>query len=112
PIYQYLLLAPGRYALDGRGRTDLESWLGLQWGLYCIDRAGRDMRQLARSERLVGSANWSLFHEEFSVPVDCPVQVIRLELAHPPRDAPAAGNVAARLKGKVWFDDMSLRFLD
>jgi len=112
PIAQYLLLAPGRYLLEGRGRTDLETWLGLQWGLYCLDRPGREPRQLARSDRFIGSVDWRDFREEFAVPQDCPVQSLRLELGNPRRDATAPGNVVVRLKGRIWFDDLRVRILD
>jgi tetratricopeptide (TPR) repeat protein len=106
PLYQYLVLWPGRYRLQGRGRSDLDSWLGLQWGLYCQDAAGREPRQLARSERFVGALDWRVFQQEFEVPADCVAQVLRLELANPRSDAAAPGAVVVRLRGTVWFDDL------
>ena len=104
PVYQYLMLNPGTYRFEGRGRTDLESWLGLQWGVYCNDAPGREPRQLAHSDRFVGSVDWRDFRQDFAVPKDCPVQLLRLELANPKRDANTAGAVVVRLKGRVWFD--------
>ena len=113
PVYQYLMLFPGTYRFDGRGRADsLSSWLGLQWGLYCRDAKGGDARQLARSEPLVGSADWSYFSHDFTLGKDCPVQVLRLELANPQRDAKSAGSVAIRLRGGLWFDDLRVRSVD
>ncbi len=113
PAQQYLMLFPGRYRFEGRGRADgLETWLGVQWGLYCLSEAGNESRQLARSDRFLGSTQWEDFHEDFAVPKDCPVQVLRLELANPRRDATSPGNVAARLRGTLWFDDFRVRSLD
>jgi hypothetical protein len=113
PVQQYLMLFPGRYKLEGRGRSDgLETWLGVQWGLYCLEQAGKDGRQLARSDRFRGMTNWVEFAEDFTVPRDCGAQVLRLELANPRRDADVPGNVAARLNGSVWFDDFRVRSLD
>lgn len=105
PVYQYLMLPPGRYRFEGMGRPEgLETWVGLQWGLYCA--AGEPQRQLAKSTRFLGSDDWSAFQEEFAVDADCSLQVLRLELANPRRDADRPGAVAARLRGVVWFDDL------
>ncbi len=112
PIRQYLMLSSGPHRLEGRVRSDLESWLGLQWGIYCHDRSGREPRQLARTERFAGSADWAGFGAEFVVPKDCPVQLLRLELANPQPAAAAPGAVAVRLKGTAWFDDLRIRILD
>jgi len=112
PIMQYLLLAPAQYLLEGRARAEIETWIGLQWGLYCLDRAGRAARQLARTDRFIGSTGWRAFREAFTVSADCPVQVLRLELGNPRRDAGTPGNVVSRLNGRVWFDDLRVRFLD
>jgi tetratricopeptide (TPR) repeat protein len=113
PIYQYLTLSPGRYRLQGMGRPEgLETWLGVQWGLYCMPEAGKEPRQLAKSDRFLGSEDWLNFHQEFAVPGGCSVQILRLELANPRRDAETPGAVAARLRGTVWFDDIKVIALD
>jgi hypothetical protein len=113
PIYQYLTLSPGRYRFEGIGRADgLDTWLGLQWGLYCLPEGNKAPRQLTRSERFLGSLEWAEFLHEFSVAEDCPVQILRLELANPRRDAEAPGNVAVRLRGALWFDDLKVVALD
>ena len=112
PVYQYLLLSPGPYRLEGRGRADLESWLGLQWGIYCNDPPQRQPRQLARSVGFTGPLSWRDFRVEFVVPKDCPVQLLRLELANPNRDASAPGAVVVRLQGTVWFDDLRVQALE
>jgi hypothetical protein len=112
PVFQYLMLGPGRYRFEGRGRTDLETWLGLQWGIYCRDATGRESRQLALSERFIGAVDWIDFRRDFEVPKDCPVQILRLELAAPKRDASVLGNVAVRLRGRIWFDDLRVNAIE
>lgn len=109
PVYQYTMLYPGNYRLEGRARSDaLDSWLGLQWGLYCQDAPGREPRQLARSDSYLGSSEWTDFHQDFVVPRNCPVQILRLELANPRRDAPTPGTAPIRLRGSIWFDDLRI----
>ncbi len=114
PLYQYLMLFPGKYRFDGKGRADgLSSRLvGVQWGLYCHDAKGGQGPQLARSDPLMGSADWAYFQQEFVVTKDCPVQLLRLELANLQRDAKSGGNVAIRMRGGVWFDDLRVRIVD
>ena len=112
PVFQHLMLVPGRYRLEGRARSELDAWLGLQWGLYCQERAGRATRQLAHTESFVGSPRWREFGRDFAVPANCPIQLLRLELANPKPGANAPGSVAIRLNGKVWFDDLRVRSVD
>ena len=113
PLQEYLLLSPGRYRFEGRGRPEgLNSWLGVQWGLYCHDANSSGTRQLAASDSFLGSSDWTDFHQDFVVSRDCPVQVLRLELANPRRDAKSGGSVAIRLRGSVWFDDLKVKILD
>jgi len=110
PLFQYLMLQPGAYRFEGQGRTDLESWLGLQWGIYCGQGAAeRELRQLTRTDRFIGSMDWRDFRHDFVVPGDCPVQVLRLELANPRRDATTPGAAIVRLKGRVWFDALDVQ---
>ncbi len=113
PIQQTLVLVPGRYRFEGRGRVErLESWLGLQWGVYCVDAGEATPRQLAHTRRFAGSSGWVDWSEDFTVPRDCPVQRLRLELANPREGVAAPGNVAARLSGDLWFDGLRIRGLD
>lgn len=113
PAQQYVMLAPGRYRFEGRGRADgLQTWLGVQWGLYCLPDGARGARQLARSGPFLATSGWEAWREDFAVPADCPVQLLRLELANPRRDAVTPGDVAARLDGAAWFDDFRVRSLD
>ena len=72
PVQQYLMLYPGRYRFEGRGRSDgLETWLGVQWGLYCLPASGKEPRQLARSGRFLASSDWEAWGDDFAVPGDC-----------------------------------------
>ncbi|MCC6869674.1 MAG: tetratricopeptide repeat protein [Burkholderiales bacterium] len=113
PIQQTLLLVPGRYRFEGRGRVDrLETWLGLQWGLYCVDSRDATPRELVHTRRFAGSSGWAGWGDDFVVPRDCPVQRLRLELANPLEGGAGPGDVAARLSGNVWFDDLRIRGID
>lgn len=113
PVYQYLMLLPGRYRLEGRSRSDgLETWLGVQWGIYCLAAGGKDGPQLMHTDRVLVPTEWETFNERFNVPGDCPVQVLRLELANPMKGADTPANVVARLRGVVWFDDFRVLSTD
>lgn len=113
PIYQNLMLAPGRYRLQGMGRSDaLETWLGLQWGVYCLTENGADAQQLVKTERFLRSSDWTDFAQDFVVPRGCTLQTLRLELANPRRDATTPGSVTVRLRGSLWFDDLKIVSLD
>jgi hypothetical protein len=84
----------------------------VQWGLYCVQGEGRTGRQLARSDRFRGTSDWVDFHDDFAVGKDCPVQLLRLELANPRQDVSTPEDVVTRLNGNVWFDDFRVRSLD
>jgi tetratricopeptide (TPR) repeat protein len=114
PIQQYLMLVPGaKYRFQGRGRADgLDTWIGVQWSLYCMQPEGNAGRLLATSDRFRGTSEWVEFHDDFTVPKDCPVQLLRFELANPKQDVAPPENVVTRLNGNVWFDDFAVRSLD
>jgi hypothetical protein len=113
PVQQYLVLAPGKYRFEGRGRADgLDTWIGVQWGLYCVKADSKTDRHLATSDRFRGTSEWVEFHDDFTVPKDCPVQLLRFELANPRQDISTPENVVTRLNGNVWFDDFRVRSLD
>ena len=113
PVQQLLLLFPGRYRFEGRGRAErLDTWLGVQWALVLPARS-RARAAATRAQRpFRGASGWESWDEAFTVPKDCPVQVLRLELANPRADADTPGNVAVRLQGTAWFDDFRVRGLD
>jgi len=112
PVQQTLLLEPGTYQLEGKAKSGLEAWLGMQWGVYCLDTLGRATRQLLRSDPFTGTTRWREFRHPFAVPADCPAQLLRLELASPKQGAAGPTDVAIRLKGKLWFDDIRVRIVD
>ena len=113
PVQQYLMLASGKYRFEARGRADgLDTWVGVQWGLYCLQDEGKVGRQLARGDRFRGTSEWVDFHDDFALGKDCPVQVLRLELANPRQDLSTPEDVVTRLNGNVWFDDFRVRSLD
>jgi hypothetical protein len=110
---QYLVLAPGKYRFEGRGRADgLDTWIGIQWGLYCLQADGNPGRRLATSDRFRGTSDWVDFHDDFVVPKDCQVQMLRFELAGAKQDLVTPENVVTRINGNVWFDDFRVRSLD
>lgn len=113
PVQQYLMLFPGRYRFEGRGRVDgLQTWLGVQWGLYCVPVPGGPPLQLTRAGGFMGSSGWEAFGGDFAVSANCPVQLLRLELANPRGAAEMDDQVTVRLRGSIWFDDLRVRSLD
>jgi len=113
PVQQYLVLVPGKYRFEGRGRADgLDTWVGVQWGLYCLQREGVPGHHLASSDRFRGTSDWVEFHGDFTVAKDCPVQLLRFELANPRQDLATPDDVVTRLNVTVWFDDFRVRSLD
>ena len=98
-LYQYLMLSPGKYLLQGRVRPDnLQAEQGMQWALYCLG----SKEPIAVSERFRGSEQWTRFRTEFDIPPEgCPVQTLRLELAGTIRlDFDASGT--------IWFDNLTI----
>lgn len=98
-LYQYLMLPPGDFHLQGRVRPDnLEAPQGMQWALWCVGAP----EPLAVSERFRGSTPWTRFRMPFSVPAEgCPVQMLRLELAGTVR-------LDFDANGTIWFDDLGI----
>jgi tetratricopeptide (TPR) repeat protein len=112
PIYQYLMLSAGRYRLEGIARAEaLETWVGLQWSVYCFGNIEDETRQLAKTDRFQGSSGWSAFRRDFAVPRSCSVQVLRLELASGREDA-SVNRGPVRLRGRLWFDDINVTAFD
>ena len=101
-LYQYLLLAPGRYRLTGYARADnLRLPGGLHWVLRCVDHG-----MLVTSEPFLGNFRWRSFKAEFMVPKQhCPAQELRLEMASGQQN-----NI--NVQGGLWFDEISVRRLD
>lgn len=113
PVQQYLMLPPGKYRFEGRGRADgLDTWVGVQWRLSCFQNERGATQHLSQSERFRGTSEWVVFRDDFTVPRDCPVQILRLELANPRADVATPDNVVTRLNGNVWFDDFRVTSTD
>ena len=113
PVQQLLMLAPGKYRFEGRGRADgLDTWIGVQWGLHCWLDENKVGRPLARGDRFRGTSDWVDFHYDFAIGKDCPVQVLRLELASTRPDVSTPEDVVTRINGNVWFDHFRVRSLD
>lgn len=97
-LYQYVLLPPGEYYLQGRVRPErLEAAQGMQWVLYCEG----NNQVLAKSDPFRGSDQWTRFRTGFVVGADCPVQKLQLELA---------GRIQLDydVNGAIWFDDIAI----
>lgn len=75
-VYQYLRLAPGDYVLSGEQRADgLQTENGILWRIICKEGSGST---LAVAPRLSGDAQWTRFDVRFSVPENCPTQMLYL----------------------------------
>jgi len=98
-LYQYLMLPPGRFYLQGRVRPDnLQAAQGMQWALYCLG----NNEPVAVTDRFRGSDQWTRFRTEFSIPPSgCPVQMLRLELAGTIR-------LDFDADGTIWFDNLGI----
>jgi hypothetical protein len=95
---QYLMLPAGEFSLRGRARPEsLETQGAVQWGVYCLDGD----EALGKSERFAGTDQWRHFSFQFTVPPDCPVQLLRLEVA-------GRAWLDYETKGSIWFDDIAV----
>ncbi|MBS0237894.1 MAG: hypothetical protein JSR89_05675 [Proteobacteria bacterium] len=78
PVSQVLVLAPGRYRLDGISKGSLKGLRGLKWRIACIQQPSR---ALAESKAfLEGSSDWTDFSLSFEIPASCRAEIIRLIL--------------------------------
>jgi len=95
---QYLMLPAGEFSLRGRARPEsLETQGAVQWGVYCLDGD----EALGKSERFAGTDQWRHFSFQFTVPADCPIQLLRLEVA-------GRAWLDYETKGGIWFDDIAV----
>ena len=101
-IAQYLALAPGRYEVSGVARPEsIRAGHGAQWTLRCV-QDGKAREPLARSERFLGSSDWTPFAFEAAIPEGCRGQLLQLE-------AVGADGGPLFLAGTLWFDNMAVR---
>jgi hypothetical protein len=100
-VAQVVVLAPGRYRIEGKLRGTIRARRGLKWQLRCL----YGERALAgETEMLMGQSDrWRLFSFEATIPDgdDCRGQALRLI-----HDARMASEEF--LAGEVWFDDMKI----
>lgn len=97
-LEQALLLAPGRYQLQARVRSDdLRSDRGLEWVVECAP--GR--RVLGRSDPLAGNSGWTTLRASIDVPEECQGQWLRLRNPAPPGPAQS-------ISGRVWIDEVRI----
>ena len=96
-LEQALLLAPGRYELQVRLRTQgLRTDQGLEWVVACADR-----RVLGRTDRFKGTSDWVTLTAPVTVPTDCAGQWLRLV-------NPAPTTRAQWTEGQLWIDHIRM----
>ena len=97
-LSQALLLAPGRFRLSLRARSDfLRSDRGLQWIVRC--EGGPVLGELDVPD---GNAAWRLLSVDFEVPAErCPGQWLELR-------NPAVRGTAQNVSGDLWIDDVAI----
>ncbi len=96
---QRLLLKPARYRFSGRYRlAGLVAPHGLQWSVHC--ESGQRQR-LGFGPSLRGSQPWLDYVFEFEIPVDCPVQTLRLTLSD-------QTTYDFQVVGHAWFDALRI----
>lgn len=99
-IEQFLLLAPGRYRLEGQARVvRSQGPMEIPWEIFCAGQA----KPLARSSSFTKIEEWNAFSVEFQIPVDCPAQRLHLIARLLPnfRQRPLE-----KITVEVWFDAM------
>jgi hypothetical protein len=100
-VSQIVLLAPGKYRLEGKLRGSIVAKRGLRWQLRCASGA---RRSLGETEMLLGqSQEWRVFSLEVEIPQaeDCHGQTLRL--FHDSRSASEEF-----ISGEVWFTGLQL----
>ncbi|CAA2142096.1 hypothetical protein [Hyphomicrobium sp. ghe19] len=78
PIYQLILLAPGRYRLVGLSKGHLKGLRGLQWQIACLEKRSEAVG--VSEPFLAGSSVWTEFTAAFEIHAGCKAQVLRLVL--------------------------------
>lgn len=100
-VRQFLVLAPGRYRLEGRLRAEqLKSPRGLRWRIYCAEGTEATVAETAL---VTGTVPWTGFATEFTVPdTGCRGQWLRLEL-------PARIASEHKIEGEIWYQSVLIR---
>jgi len=100
-VSQVILLAAGRYRLEGKLRGSIIAKRGLRWQIRCASGA---RRSLGETDMLLGqSQQWRVFSLEVEIPQaeDCHGQTLRL--FHDSRSASEEF-----ISGEVWFGSLRL----
>ena len=103
-VSQVVLLAPGKYRLEGKLRGAIIAKRGLRWQICCASGA---RRSLAETDMLLGqSQQWRVFSLDVEIPPgeDCHGQTLRL--FHDSRSASEEF-----ISGEVWFTGLRLERL-
>jgi len=97
-VRQKTLLSAGRYLFKGKVKKDgLKSNRGVSWRISCGRKA-----VLGESTRFNGMEHWQSFEVEFKVPEqNCNMQDIWLVTK-------AKNKSDFKIKGSLWFDDLSI----
>jgi tetratricopeptide (TPR) repeat protein len=103
-VRQLLALPPGSYQLRWQSRFDeLQTPQGLRWVLRCSGRAGASLppAPLLATPARRGNQRWQREEAAFTVPAECPGQLLELELhARIPAETLA--------RGSAWFDKLEI----
>ncbi|MGO4685549.1 hypothetical protein [Hyphomicrobium sp. 2TAF46] len=78
PVSQVLVLAPGRYRLDGISKGSLKGLRGVKWQIACLQQPSRALGE--SKVFLEGSSDWTDFSLSFEIPASCRAEIIRLIL--------------------------------
>ena len=102
-LEQPLLLRPGNYRLSVRMRAHtLDSEQGLEWWVACDGAPG----PIGSSSGIGGTFAWRIVEADVRIPpTGCGGQWLRLQ-------NPAPGGAAQKVKGELWFDDVSIVSVD
>lgn len=100
-VSQTVLLAPGKYRLEGKLRGSVIGKRGLRWQLRC---ASGSRRVLGETDMLLGESNgWRMFSFETEVPQTEDCRGLTLRLFHDSRSASEEV-----ISGEVWFTGLHL----
>jgi hypothetical protein len=113
PVYQKPA-AGNRVGISSKAERGPASRPGWACSGACTAKTNPDVRPGSSSAPSLSSAPCAGANSgrTFVVPANCPAQLLRLELANPKQGASGPADVAIRLKGKVWFDDIRIRIVD
>lgn len=93
---QLLVLPPGEYSLNGEVLTETSQSAGrMAWTLTCIGRRDPPANVPAPSTE----GQWSTFSARFTIPDDCPGQMLRLR---------AVPGEPRRAEVRIWYDKISI----